>query len=124
MSKIIRIVICGSYGQLNEMKDVKKRIEALSDRFEVTIPDPDLKMDLFEKRMRWFRIMDQADVIIGIQKHFERKFICRDYGESTSYEMAYAEHTELLTWHFRMVDGSYDLDMDAFTAFCKRRNWC
>lgn len=121
---MIRIVICGSYGQLNEMKDIKNQIEALSDQFEVTIPDPDLKMDLFEKRMRWFRLMDQADAIIGVQKHFDGRPTWHDYGESTSYEMAYAEHTELLTWHFRMVDGTYDLDMDMFTEYCRRKKWC
>lgn len=121
---MIKIVICGSYGQLNEMKDVKKRIEDLSDQFEVTVPDPDLKMSLFEKRMRWFKIMDQADIVIGIQKHYGDRLILHDYGESTSYEMAYAEHTGLLIWHFRMVDGSYDLDMEAFTAYCEIRNWC
>lgn len=117
MKKLARIVVCGSYSKMDVMEDIVDRFGGY-DNIDVIIPDPDFEGTLLDKRLEWLRMMDSADIIIGIKKAMLTN---NDYGESTSYEMAYAIHTGKIWFNMVEVDGSYNFNLQIIEEYMKRQ---
>ena len=97
----MKIVFLGSVKQEDQMKKIAKEFQdhysaVYGECVDITIPSKDVGKDRFELAIKWYNLMDEANLIIVIPKPD------LSVGEAVSYELAYAKKNfpgKILIYH-------------------------